>query len=110
LHQIEKYFTINILIVKSLIKDTDMNMELLLAAIPQTVTWSAKVASIMISANVFCILTGRYLIQVRGFGPVLSLGGSFENFTLPELLASASLGHVLGAGIILGLGYMGILL
>nr|YP_010835249.1 photosystem I reaction center subunit X [Cryptomonas gyropyrenoidosa]WFQ82924.1 photosystem I reaction center subunit X [Cryptomonas gyropyrenoidosa] len=86
-----------------------MNTDLLIAVVPQTVTWSAKIASIMISSNVFCVVIGRYLIQVKGFGPALSLTGSFSNFTLPELLASTSLGHIVGSGIILGLSYIGLL-
>jgi photosystem I subunit 10 len=86
-----------------------MNTELLISVVPQTAIWSAKTASIMISANIFCIVTGRYVIQVRGVGPSLPLTGSFSNFTLPELLASTSLGHILGTGIILGLAYIGLL-
>jgi photosystem I subunit X len=84
-----------------------MNTELLVAIVPQTAVWSAKTASIMISSNIFCILAGRYVIQVKGVGPSLSLKGSFANFTLPELLASTSLGHIIGSGIILALGYLG---
>lgn len=84
-----------------------MNTELLVAIVPQTAVWSAKTASIMITSNIFCILAGRYVIEVKGVGPSLPLTGSFANFTLPELLASASLGHIVGSGIILALGYMG---
>jgi photosystem I subunit 10 len=86
-----------------------MNTELLISVVPQTAIWSAKTASIMISSNIFCIVTGRYTIQLKGIGASLPLTGSFSNFTLPELLASASLGHILGSGIILGLAYLGLL-
>ena len=86
-----------------------MYTDLLLSVVPQTAVWSAKTASIMISSNVFCIVTGRYVIQVKGIGPSLPLTGSFSTFTLPELLASASLGHILGSGIILGFAYLGLL-
>jgi photosystem I subunit 10 len=37
------------------------------------------------------------------------LTGSFANFTLPELLASTSLGHIVGSGAILGFAYLGLL-
>lgn len=84
-----------------------MNTELLVAIVPQTAIWSAKTASIMISSNIFCLIAGRYVIEVKGVGPALPLSGSFANFTLPELLASTSLGHILGSGIILALGYLG---
>lgn len=84
-----------------------MNTELLVAIVPQTAVWSAKTASIMISSNIFCILAGRYVIQITGVGPSIPLTGSFANFTLPELLASTSLGHILGTGMILAFGYLG---
>ena len=86
-----------------------MNVELLLSVVPQTVTWSAKIASIMISSNIFCIVVGRYTIQAKSAGSSLPMSGSFANFTLPELLASTSLGHIVGSGLILGLAYMGLL-
>jgi photosystem I subunit 10 len=86
-----------------------MNADLLLAVVPQTVAWSAKTCSVMVVCNLLCIVTGRYVIEVKGIGPKLPLGGSFASFGLPELLASASLGHIIGAGAILGLSYMGVL-
>ena len=86
-----------------------MNTELLLSVVPQTAVWSAKTASIMISSTIFGIAAGRYVIQVKGIGASLPLTGSFSNFTLPELLASTSLGHIVGSGAILGLAYVGLL-
>lgn len=86
-----------------------MDTELLMAVVPQTAVWSAKTASIMISSNIISIIAGRYVIEVKGQGPSLPLTGSFSNFTLPELLASTSLGHIIGSGAILGLGYLGLL-
>ncbi len=85
---------------------------LLLANVtPITPQWSIQVALIMIAANLFAIAIGRYAIQNSGVGPALpfTLPGLFEGFGLPELLATASLGHILGAGIILGIGSAGIL-
>lgn len=86
-----------------------MNADLLLAVVPQTAAWSAKTCSVMIISNLLCIVTGRYVIEVKGVGPSLPLSGSFASFGLPELLASASLGHIVGAGAILGLSYIGLL-
>lgn len=65
----------------------------------------------MITCNLFVIAIGRYAIQKPGAGPALpfSLPGLFEGFGVPELLATTSLGHVLGAGMILGLGNAGLL-
>ena len=86
-----------------------MNADLLLAVVPQTAAWSAKTCSVMVVSNILCILSGRYVIQVKGSGPSLPLTGSFANFGLAELLASTSLGHIVGAGAILGFSYVGLL-
>lgn len=80
----------------------------LIANLSETPAWSAKIALIMITCNLVCIGVGRYAIQVRGLGPSLPLRG-LKGFGLPELLATASLGHVVGAGVILGLSSIGIL-
>jgi photosystem I subunit 10 len=86
-----------------------MNADLLLAVVPQTAAWSAKTCSVMVISNLLCIVAGRYVIQVKGVGPSLPLRGSFANFGLPELLATTSLGHIVGCGAILGLSYVGLL-
>jgi photosystem I subunit X len=76
-----------------------------------TTAWSFNVALIMITANLFAIAIGYYAIQNRGVGPSLpiELPALFTGFGIPELLATASLGHILGAGIILGLSNAGLL-
>lgn len=78
---------------------------------PTTPTWSPQVAIIMITCNLFVIAIGRYAIQKPGSGPAIpvSLPGLFEGFGVPELLATMSFGHILGAGMILGLGNAGLL-
>jgi photosystem I subunit 10 len=83
----------------------------LLAAVPATPTWSAGVGLIMITANLFALVVGRYGIQVKGVGPSLpvELPGLFSGFGVPELLGVTSFGHVLGAGLILGLAQAGLL-
>ncbi|WP_204140010.1 photosystem I reaction center subunit PsaK [Halomicronema sp. CCY15110] len=80
-------------------------------AVPTTPAWSFQTAIIMITCNLFVIAIGRYAIQKPGAGPALpfSLPGLFEGFGVPELLATASFGHILGAGMILGLGNAGLL-
>ncbi|NJK39578.1 MAG: photosystem I reaction center subunit PsaK [Oscillatoriales cyanobacterium RM2_1_1] len=83
------------------------------STVPNTPTWSPKVALIMITCNLFAIAIGFYAIPKanRGRGPAIPgpLPGLFEGFGLPELLATTSLGHLLGAGMILGLGNVGLL-
>ncbi|ELR97166.1 photosystem I reaction center subunit PsaK [Gloeocapsa sp. PCC 73106] len=84
---------------------------MILAAIPQTSTWSFSVALVMILANLFAIAVGRFAIKSPGVGPDLPVNkpGLWRNFGIPELLATASLGHILGAGMILGLSNAGVL-
>lgn len=85
---------------------------LMTAAYAQTTEWSLGVAITMILCNLFAIAIGRSAIQNRGQGPALpissSSSGLFEGFGLPELLATASFGHILGAGMILGLANAGV--
>lgn len=64
--------------------------------------WSVKIAAIMIICNLLSIGIGRYAIKVRGLGPSIPILG-LEGLGLPELLATTSLGHIIGAGAILGL-------
>jgi photosystem I subunit X len=58
--------------------------------------------------NLIAIFIGRYAIQVRGLGPTLPIVG-IEGFGLAELIATTSLGHILGAGTIIGLSSTGLL-
>ncbi|MBD2459791.1 photosystem I reaction center subunit PsaK [Oscillatoria sp. FACHB-1407] len=83
----------------------------LVLAVASTATWSPKVAFIMIACNLFAIAIGYYAIQKRGVGPALpvELPAMFTGFGLPELLATASFGHLLGAGFILGLANAGVI-
>lgn len=64
--------------------------------------WSPQVSIIMIISNLIIIGIGRYAIKVRSFGPSIPIIGA-KGFGLPELLATTSLGHIIGAGTILGL-------
>ena len=64
--------------------------------------WSLKISAIMIICNLISIGIGRYAIKIRGLGPSIPILG-LEGLGLPELLATTSLGHVIGAGTILGL-------
>jgi photosystem I subunit 10 len=83
----------------------------LLAATARTTEWSPSVAIVMILCNLFAIAIGYYAIQKRGTGPNLpvELPAMFTGFGIPELLATASFGHILGAGVILGLSNAGVL-
>lgn len=87
------------------------NFQLAVQTIPSTIDWNPTVAIVMIMSNLFCIAIGRYAIQNSGQGPNLPVPKPevWDQFGVPELLATTSLGHILGAGIILGLGNAGVL-
>ena len=76
-----------------------------------TSQWNLSIGVIMITANIFTFILGYFAIQKTGAGPDLPLPqlASQKKFGLPELLATASFGHILGAGIILGLSNAGLL-
>jgi photosystem I subunit 10 len=78
---------------------------------PDTIGWSPSVGIIMIFCNLFAFFLGYFAIQKTGAGPSLPIPqlASQKSFGLPELLATASFGHILGAGMILGLSNAGIL-
>jgi photosystem I subunit 10 len=84
---------------------------MILAAMPQTVEWNFSVALVMVLCNLVAIAIGRFAIQSPGVGPDLPVDkpGLWRNFGIAELLATASFGHILGAGMILGLANAGLL-
>nr|YP_009399064.1 photosystem I reaction center subunit X [Taenioma perpusillum]ARW68461.1 photosystem I reaction center subunit X [Taenioma perpusillum] len=75
---------------------------LYLSNIPESTNWSVKIATIMIICNLISIAIGRYAIKTRSLGPSIPILG-IEGLRLPELIATTSLGHIIGAGVILGL-------
>uniref|UniRef100_B8HVV0 Photosystem I reaction center subunit PsaK n=1 Tax=Cyanothece sp. (strain PCC 7425 / ATCC 29141) TaxID=395961 RepID=B8HVV0_CYAP4 len=84
---------------------------LLLTTTAATHAWTPSVGLVMVGCNLFAIAIGRYAIQKRGVGPTLpvELPALFKGFGLPELLATASFGHILGAGMISGMQNAGVL-
>ncbi len=79
----------------------------LLAVVPTTLEWSPKVAVVMILCNVVAIAIGKATIKYPSEGPALPSSELFGGMGLPALLGTTSFGHVLGAGVILGLAYLG---
>jgi photosystem I subunit 10 len=79
------------------------------AVTPTTVSWSPKVAVIMIICNIIAIAFGKYTIQKQNIGPALPSPEMFGGMGLGALLGTTSFGHILGAGVILGLAYIGAL-
>jgi photosystem I subunit 10 len=79
----------------------------LAAAVPATMEWSPKIAVVMIICNVLAIAIGKATIKHPSEGPALPMPDMFGGMGLPALLATTSFGHILGVGVILGLGSMG---
>ena len=79
------------------------------AYVPNTVSWSPKVAIVMIACNIIAIAFGKYTMKNPSADPALPSSEFFGGMGLPALLGTTSLGHVLGAGLILGLANIGAL-
>ena len=81
------------------------------AVTARTVEWSPLVGLTMTLCCLFAVAIGRTAIKNRGVGPKLPVDNPalFDGFGIPELLATMSFGHVLGAGMILGLSNAGVL-
>ncbi len=79
------------------------------ASVPNTVSWSPKVAFVMIACNIVAIAIGKFTIKNQNAGPKLPSPAMFGGMGLPALLGTTSLGHLLGTGVILGLANAGAL-
>jgi photosystem I subunit X len=74
---------------------------LIIAAIPHTEPWGFNTAFVMIVCN----LVALAILLLNSY--INSETASIRNFTLPELLATFSVGHIIGAGMVLGLTNIG---
>lgn len=63
----------------------------------------------MIVCNIIAIAIGKFSIQYPSEGPALPSPAMFGGMGLPALIGTTSLGHLLGAGAILGLANLGAL-
>ncbi|MCC5611347.1 MAG: photosystem I reaction center subunit PsaK [Nostoc sp.] len=79
----------------------------LLAAATTPLQWSPTVALIMIIVNIVAIAFGKSTIKYPNAEPGLPSANLFGGFGLPALLATTAFGHILGAGVILGLHNLG---
>ena len=78
-------------------------------ATPVTHAWSPTIAIVMIVCNIVAIAIGKFSIQQPNAGPQLPSPNLFGGFGLPAVLATPSFGHILGAGVILGLSSLGVI-
>jgi len=80
-----------------------------LAMAPATITWSPKVALVMILCNVIAIAIGKATIQKPDVGLKLPSPNLFGGLSHGAMLGTISLGHILGLGAIQGLASRGVL-
>ena len=74
---------------------------------PNTFDWSPKVALIMIICNIVAIAFAKYTVKYPSVGREMPGSKYFGGFGVAGLLATTSFGHLLGAGVILGLANLG---
>jgi photosystem I subunit X len=86
-----------------------LNSTLLAVAVERSADWSPTVGVVMIICNVIAIAIGKATIQQKNVGGSLPSDNFFGGMGIGSLLGTTSLGHVLGAGAILGLTQMGVL-
>lgn len=79
----------------------------LLAVTPNTFAWSPKIAIIMILCNIVAIAFGKLTVKYPSVGPAMPSSNLFGGFGVAGVLATTSFGHILGAGVILGLANLG---
>ena len=85
-----------------------MAFHLLAVAPPATLSWSPKVGLLMVLCNILAIYLGTKIFKA-GEGTQLPNPKYFGGLGLEALLATTSLGHVIGFGVILGFGSAGLL-
>lgn len=79
------------------------------SSVPHTVEWSPKVAIVMILCNILAIAIGKKTIQHPSSEPALPSPEMFGGMGLPAVLGTTSLGHIIGAGVILALASANVL-
>lgn len=82
---------------------------LIAADVPRTVEWSPLVGGVMVICNILAIALGKATMSNPGVGPALPNPDMFGGMGWPALLATTSLGHVIGFGAIIGLANIGVL-
>lgn len=86
-----------------------MFTSVLLAVTPRVADWSPTVGLIMILCNVLAIAIAKFTIKNPNVGLQLPSPQLFGGLSHGAMLGATSFGHVLGAGVILGLSNMGVI-
>lgn len=74
---------------------------LIIAAIPHTEPWGFNTAFVMVVCNSVAVAILWLSSYLEGNSPLA------PQFTLPELIATFSIGHIIGVGMLLGLTSIG---
>ncbi|MBW4465358.1 MAG: photosystem I reaction center subunit PsaK [Pegethrix bostrychoides GSE-TBD4-15B] len=79
----------------------------LLAVAARMSDWSPNVGLIMVACNVLAIVLARATVKLPNVGPQIPVLSDVAGLSLPALLGATSFGHIIAAGVILGLTNMG---
>lgn len=81
----------------------------LLAVVTRATDWSPSVAVVMIVCNVLAMAFAKTTVKNPQVGPSLPAPGFFGDMSAGAVLATWCLGHIFGAGAVLGLTQLGVL-
>jgi photosystem I subunit X len=81
----------------------------ILAIAARTPDWTPSIGLIMLACNVLAIFLARATVRYPNVGPGIPALSDITGLSLPALLAATSFGHIIGAGVILGLTNTGTL-
>jgi photosystem I subunit X len=84
-----------------------MMTTILMTVTARTVEWSPTIGLIMVVCNILAIAFGKLTIKNPSVGQAMPSSNMFGGFGLGAVLGTACFGHILGAGTILGLSYIG---
>ncbi|NJK75707.1 MAG: photosystem I reaction center subunit PsaK [Oscillatoriales cyanobacterium RU_3_3] len=84
-----------------------MMTTILMTVAPRSVEWSPTIGLIMVVCNILAIAFGKLTIKNPSVGPAMPSSNMFGGLSLGAVLGTTALGHILGAGTILGLSYIG---
>ncbi len=84
-----------------------LTSSLLATAATTPLSWSPTIGIIMVICNVIAIAFAKSTVKYPSSEPALPSSAFFGGMGLPGLLATTSFGHILGAGVILGLHSIG---
>ena len=81
----------------------------ILAVVPRSLDWTPSIGITMLISNIVAIAFGKFTIQNPNVGTPVPSASLFGGFGLGAVLGTTAFGHILGAGVILGLSNFGIL-